>query len=395
LRCGPEGRSRTWFGAQAVTAATTNAPALVAGDDFVRLFRDTAREDVRVAAGDDGGAAQPVHRRTSRIVRWMRLGVYTVMAVAVVLLVASQRSLLGGSLVTLTHLHWVWVPVLLVADYLSRAAVARAHRRLLRTGGAVMGQAAAMSVAYAANAVSVTLPIAGAQLGAAFTFRRFRRAGASAATTTWTLLISGMASTSSFAALLAVAAFATGTTRGVLLAAGGALLAALPGGALIFGLRHAEGRRRLHNLATRLMVLWRRATRAQGAPPETVLQALLDQLMVLRLQARERALIVLLALVNWLADCLCLAAAILAVGAPVPWQGLLLAYLTAAGASTLAITPGGLGTVELALTGALVVAGLDASQALAATLVYRVASLWLPAIAGWITYTVLSPRNLR
>lgn len=103
----------------------------------------------------------------------------------------------------------------------------------------------------------------------------------------------------------------------------------------------------------------------------------------------------LLAVANWLLDCLCLAAAILAVGATVPWQGLLLAYLTAAGASTLAITPGGLGTVELALTAALVATGLDAPHALAAALVYRIASLWLPAIGGWAAYLLLSSRTGR
>lgn len=89
-------------------------------------------------------------------------------------------------------------------------------------------------------------------------------------------------------------------------------------------------------------------------------------------------------------DCLCLSAAIAAVGAHPPWQGLLLAYLTAAGASTLAVTPGGMGSVELALSAALVVAGLDAPHALAATLVYRIASLWLPAIGGWATCLRLS-----
>lgn len=140
-----------------------------------------------------------------------------------------------------------------------------------------------------------------------------------------------------------------------------------------------------------MLSLWRRATRRQG-PPDAALRALLDQLTVLRLPVRDRAPIVLLALANWLLDCLCLAAAILAVGATVPWQGLLLAYLAAAGATTLAVTPGGLGTVEVALTAGLVTAGLDAPHALAAVMVYRVATLWVPAAAGWATYTVLHHR---
>lgn len=348
------------------------------------LFRDLDRQGHQVT----GTAAVAGPGRGRRLA-------YAAVIAVLALLVVGQRSLLVESWGALRHLRWGWVPLALLADYASRAAVARTHRRLLRVGGARISPHAALQVAYAANAVSVTLPIAGAQLGAAFTFRRFLRAGASPATTAWTLLISGIAATSSYAALLAVGAAATGTTSGRVLGVGAALLAALPGWAVLAGVRSAAGRRRLQTLALRVFGAWRRATRTPGAPPEVALRALLDQLTVLRLPAQERAPIVLLAVANWLVDCLCLAAAILAVGAAVPWQGLLLAYLTAAGATTLAVTPGGLGTVELALTAALVAAGLDAPHALAAALVYRVASLWLPAIAGWLTYLLLTSQAVR
>lgn len=320
----------------------------------------------------------------------MRLMAYVATAVVLIALVAAQRALLGESLTTLRSLHWGWVPVLLLADYASRAAVARTHRRLLRAGGTRISQRAAVQVAYAANAMSVTLPVAGAQLGAAFTFRRFLRAGASPAVTAWTLLISGIAATSSFAALLAVAAIATGTVNGIVLGLGGALLAALPGWAVLIGLRSPTGRRRLRVLAVSAITGWRRVTQTSGPGSEAALETLLDHLRALRLPARDRAAVVALALVNWLVDCLCLAAAILAVGATIPWQGLLLAYLTAAGGTSLALTPGGLGTVELALTAALVTAGVDAPHALAATLVYRIASLWLPALSGWLIFLVTS-----
>ena len=310
-----------------------------------------------------------------------------------VVLVVDQRSLLAESVGALRTINWLWVPALLMADFASRAVVASSHRRLLSTGGARISRRAALQVVYAANAVSATLPVAGAQLGTAFTFRWFRRAGADTATTSWTLLITGIAATSSFAALLAVGALATGTTRGVVVGIGGALLAALPGWALLASVRSTAGRRRLLALASRVIGGWRRVTRTTGTPPEAALRGVLDQLTVFRLPTRDRALVVLLAVANWLLDCLCLAAAISAVGAPVPWQGLLLAFLTAAGATTLAITPGGLGTVEFALTAALVAAGLDAPHALAAALVYRVASLWLPVICGWLMYIRLGSRT--
>lgn len=324
-----------------------------------------------------------------------RLLAAVVLATILLVLVVAQRSVLAESVRTLHSLQWVWVPVALLADFASRATVASTHRRLLRAGGARISQHAALQVEYAANALSVTLPVAGAQVGTAFTFKRFRGAGVSAATTAWTLLISGIAATSSFALLLAVGAVATGTAGGLVLGVGGALLAALPGWAVLAALRSPAGRRRLQALLVHAIAGWRRVTRSSGPPPQAALRAVLDQLTVLRLPTRDRTPVVLLAVANWLLDCLCLAAAILAVGAAVPWQGLLLASLAASGATTLALTPGGLGTVELALTAALVAAGLDAPSALAATLVYRIVSLWVPAIGGWLTYALLRSRAAR
>jgi len=50
------------------------------------------------------------------------------------------------------------------------------------------------------------------------------------------------------------------------------------------------------------------------------------------------------------------------------------------------ITPGGLGFVEAGLIGTLGLAGIGADQALLATLVYRLASYWLPMPAGAVAY---------
>ena len=50
------------------------------------------------------------------------------------------------------------------------------------------------------------------------------------------------------------------------------------------------------------------------------------------------------------------------------------------------ITPGGLGLVEASLTGFLVLAGVNSSQAVLATLTFRLASYWAPLCAGPIAY---------
>ena len=59
------------------------------------------------------------------------------------------------------------------------------------------------------------------------------------------------------------------------------------------------------------------------------------------------------------------------------------------------ITPGGLGFVEAGLTGVLTLAGIPASEAVLATLLYRLAAYWLPMIAGPVRLRVvpLSPAH--
>ena len=50
------------------------------------------------------------------------------------------------------------------------------------------------------------------------------------------------------------------------------------------------------------------------------------------------------------------------------------------------LTPGGLGIVEASLTGLLMLADVNSSQAALATLAYRMASYWLPLFAGPVAY---------
>ena len=106
----------------------------------------------------------------------------------------------------------------------------------------------------------------------------------------------------------------------------------------------------------------------------------------LRLNRRGWAFVSLIATVNWMANIVCLALAIDAVRSPVPWSGLILAWTVGMGAGSFGITPGGVGLVEAALAGALVVAGVHAPQAVAAVLIYRLISFWLVDALGWTLY---------
>jgi len=65
---------------------------------------------------------------------------------------------------------------------------------------------------------------------------------------------------------------------------------------------------------------------------------------------------------------------------------ILLAYAVAGVIGLVPVTPGGLGIVEASLTGLLTLAGLDGAEAVLATLAYRLASYWLPLLAGPVAY---------
>src|SRR6202040_2979566 len=131
----------------------------------------------------------------------------------------------------------------------------------------------------------------------------------------------------------------------------------------------------------------RQGSRMLGRPvaePGQTIQAWAQRLGALRLSPAGWTTATGLALANWLADAAVLAVSIQATGATVPWHDLLLVYASGIAAQSLNITPGGLGVTEATLSAPLVGAGLGAGPALAAVLLYRLASFWLVALAGWL-----------
>ena len=87
----------------------------------------------------------------------------------------------------------------------------------------------------------------------------------------------------------------------------------------------------------------------------------------------------------------CLAIAFLAVGAALPWRGLLLAYAAGQLATLLPVTPGGLGVTEGTMSVALAAYG-GTTAVLAAVLVYRLIAYWAVLPAGGICYLSLRRR---
>jgi uncharacterized membrane protein YbhN (UPF0104 family) len=52
-------------------------------------------------------------------------------------------------------------------------------------------------------------------------------------------------------------------------------------------------------------------------------------------------------------------------------------------------TPGGLGALEAAVIAGLVAAGMDHTIAVPAVFLYRLATLWLPILPGWVAFSWL------
>ena len=88
----------------------------------------------------------------------------------------------------------------------------------------------------------------------------------------------------------------------------------------------------------------------------------------------------------------CLLAALRATGASPQPSLVLLAYAAAGIVALFPLTPGGLGIVEASLSGLLILAGVRAGYAVLAVLAYRIASYWLPLLAGPPAYLLFRHR---
>jgi uncharacterized protein (TIRG00374 family) len=144
-------------------------------------------------------------------------------------------------------------------------------------------------------------------------------------------------------------------------------------------------------LGSRRVACWlgdliQRTTNAlrRGRPPIEDLGArLLSERDAIRETLGDRWLPALGASVGrWAFEFFALLITLYAIGAdPNPWL-VLMAFVVASVLGMLPFTPGGLGFVEAGLTGALALAGITATRAVLATLVFRLVSFWLPLPIG-------------
>ena len=342
------------------------------------------------AARAGSGPAETRPRRH----RWVRTVLVLLAAGVIVTVVVLDRHALGQSLSALGGLDPRWFLLAIFCELVSLVAFGLSRRRLLRADGAQARFSSVMAITYAGNALSMSIPFAGAQLAVVFSYQQFRRRGLDPAVTGWALGVSAIASSSALAIVLVVGALVGGAPVANAVGFLGAAVFALPAITVILALRYPKARVVANRVIAWALALVRRIIRKPGLDPDA-LDDFLRQLAGIRLRWHQYPEVFALAVVNWLADCACLACAIKATGEPVPWAGLLLAYGAGAVAGSTGVTPGGFLIVEAALTAALAATGMPPARALAAVLAYRLVNFWMILLGGGITLIFLRLRGSR
>jgi putative heme transporter len=331
-------------------------------------------------------------RVTTVWLRWRRIVLIAVGAAVLVTIVVLSRHTLAESLASVKHLDWTWFLLGLAFEAVSLTAFGLKRRLLLPAEGHEATLRSVMAVTYGGNALSMSVPFAGTQLAAVFTYQQFRRHGLGPAITGWALAVSAILSSSALAVVLVIGAFAGGAPAASAAGFVGAAVFALPAAGVLLGLRFRSVRDWLQTVVARMIRVSQRIFRRPRVSADDV-EEFLDRVASIKLSRPRYAGLFALALLNWLADCSCLACTIRATGEPIPWQGLLLAYGAGVAVGSTGFTPGGFGLVEVTLTAALTAAGLGAAHALTAVLAYRLISFWAILVGGWIAVLVLTNRH--
>jgi uncharacterized membrane protein YbhN (UPF0104 family) len=277
------------------------------------------------------------------------------------------------------RVSWFWLCPAIAAECCAFTALAFAQRRMLRAGGVNVSVGALTRLAVASQAAGSVLPT-GYLVSGVVVLRVLARRGVSQLLALWMLAVAGF---QYLVGLLLIGLV------GALLAPAGKRLpdlrlpAAITLGVLVtvFAAGMAAARLRKHPWSVHEL-----AARMPGGPLKRLIGG--DVLANVSLGPRGWGISFLWTLLYWISNMACLAIAFPAVGASLPWQGLLIAYAAGQLAALLPITPGGLGMTEGSMGVALMFCGRPAT-ALAAVLLYRLITYWAVLPAGGICYLTL------
>jgi uncharacterized protein (TIRG00374 family) len=329
----------------------------------------------------DSISAQESHRLTWTAVA-KRAIVVVIAGLAIYLVLPSITEVIA-SWPRLSTLNPIWFALAVAAEAGQFLCTFALQRLALRTRGWFTVITAQLS----GNAVSKIIP-AGAAAGAAVQYRMLATGGidpevAVGGLTAFSLLsVGGLLALPLFA--LPAVLFGTPVSRGLVHAAfigigGFALFAGF--GAIVLSTDRPLA------MTGRLVQRFRNRIFPRRRPMTHLDQRLLSQRDAIRsVLGRKWYQAVGLTAGRLFLDYLCLLAALRATGSHPRPALVLLAYAATGIVALIPITPGGLGIVEASLSGLLILAGVDASNAFLATLAYRLASYWLPLAAGPFAY---------
>jgi uncharacterized membrane protein YbhN (UPF0104 family) len=275
---------------------------------------------------------------------------------------------------SLQHARPIWVAVALLGSALTylgaalgRQAFAPVRVPLTRTAG----------VQLASSFLTLVTPSAIGQLS--INIRYLQRAGAPTAAAAASVGVSEAVTVAVTLVVLLVCGWISGLSQ--------SLRTLLPSG----------------NVLAALLVVVTVLALVVAAPPtrrlllrrlEPLARSTLPQLIAAASNPRRLATAVVGALVLNTGYVLALDASLRAFSASLAVPALVVVYLAASTVGSAVPTPGGLGAVEAALVGGLTTTGIPVGPALAAVLLFRIATFWLPAPIGWATFITLQRRGL-
>jgi uncharacterized membrane protein YbhN (UPF0104 family) len=301
-------------------------------------------------------------------------------------IVAGRTDELAGAGTYLADLRWYWFGIASALEVVSIVAYAALQGRLLAVGDVHMGIGALTGITVAGTSIQNSLP-GGVVFSTVWAYRQYNRRGADDVLSGWTLLATSALSLIALV-VLAGAGLAAANNTGHdfdLFGDIGAMIALTA--IVIFGWTRRASI--LRSLIRPLGFIQRTLGRPKGNP-RLLIQEVSDRLSAVTPRPADWLVSGALALAFWAFDAACLVVAFMAVGAPVPWRAVPLAYAAGQLAANLPITPGGLGVVEGSLTIALVAYGGGHASTVAAVLVYRMISFWGLLPPGWICWGVCS-----
>jgi uncharacterized protein (TIRG00374 family) len=361
-------------------------PVVVSGPaaDGATTVRGLASE---LAAGPAGADERERQGRRRRLPRWVvaawpafRIAIGFGVVAAAIWVLSSKGSELSGFTGVFQTMDWWLVPPALLCEVLSYVAFALMQRELLVAGHLRPPWWTLLKLTFGSQALTNSLPVGNA-LATVYGFRWFRRFGADSTLAIWALagtLVASLVSLSLVAVIGLAMATGAGASFDLVPVLIGVLAVALAIGSLFVY------ERPLHWVVSGLLRLSVALTRRPRGDTHEQIGRIMAWMTAVRLSWGQIGRVVGWGMTNWLLDCACFALMFTAIHAPIPWDGLLLAYGAGQLAATLPITPGGLGVVEGSLTIALVAFGGQVDATTDAVLLYRLISFWFILALGWL-----------